>query len=893
MILDYDHLDYSKSSYKASTPQSTLFSSHQQNTIINKSMAFSKLLIIIAVLTIIALSAASYSLNIAAYIYDTTPSSDVSSALSTSPIRSLSEMSNVKYGVFLRMTTTTNVNETAATYTPVTTLKPTRAPAVKETGKVTKTPLSNVNAGQTDKPTQLPTAFPSKSPTDTPTLRPSSSPTIPTESPIKEPTSSPTPWICPNQAFDQCGGRGWKEENCCTDGTSCKKIHAGLSLCWPNEKLLPCTYAPTASPTSKEQFSAYIEKQAEALSIESNTITQPSLILVIISFLIVFASFLFVIRQRRRKMMQKKRKGSKGSIFRPDVQMKKVNYTEGTPMPKGGDNNKTLLGPSTIPPVDLEMAKRFEKEFGISKNIAKRTRWSIGKHLEFMQKHSAIRAGAEYIMPANEIKIITTFRSIGKESTHKGLFAGAPVAIKEITLNDDVAAASSLSLNETLKYRQQKQLSPSIGRSDEDLFNSFLIDFQMMKYLQHPNIVQLLGISSLDSKNRRLLLITELCEYSLRQVMASDSLRKLLNIPSILYIARSVAVACNFIHSKGVVHFNLKPENILFNDDITAVKISDLGLSQINYKREAFLSGTDSRGLPVYVAPELINDPQHKASQQKIRVGSEEKSLNQSQPDSRTPRESNYTASPRIGADGMNLNDPNDLEADDGREGITSSSEVDVYSFGFILWEMFHAPYPCCPLEWDAYKVVIQTKFNNWRPRIDPQLPEVISTIITRCWDADPQKRPTMKQIITMIDLADVQLGYDSDEEEEEEEEVVQDGEQAGSREGNDDNTNDSIVKIDINRNHPHCEAKAATATSGVHEPNVSTMAPTITVLAPGEITLGSSLSGAGASAKPPLPPRKTSGVIITSMLPMKKKKQKGGKLKLSQAHRASYSEEL
>lgn len=69
---------------------------------------------------------------------------------------------------------------------------------------------------------------------------------------------------------------------------------------------------------------------------------------------------------------------------------------------------------------------------------------------------------------------------------------------------------------------------------------------------------------------------------------------------------------------------------------------------------------------------------------------------------------------------------------------------ADVYSFGIIMHEIYSRTPPYSGVG----KVVVSKKIAkdpNYRPPIDKNIPNDWKEIIKKCWDFDPQKRPTFQ----------------------------------------------------------------------------------------------------------------------------------------------------
>ncbi|KAK3416862.1 hypothetical protein EUGRSUZ_H02611 [Eucalyptus grandis] len=75
-----------------------------------------------------------------------------------------------------------------------------------------------------------------------------------------------------------------------------------------------------------------------------------------------------------------------------------------------------------------------------------------------------------------------------------------------------------------------------------------------------------------------------------------------------------------------------------------------------------------------------------------------------------------------------------------------SSLKADVYSFGITLWEICHRKTPHSNMKTELIdQGVVHHKV---RPNISGKCPRQFASLMQMCWDADPRKRPSMKDVV-------------------------------------------------------------------------------------------------------------------------------------------------
>ena len=123
----------------------------------------------------------------------------------------------------------------------------------------------------------------------------------------------------------------------------------------------------------------------------------------------------------------------------------------------------------------------------------------------------------------------------------------------------------------------------------------------------HVNVVNLLGFCSEGSK--RALIYEFMCNGSLDKLIYSEKPKTTLDWEKLYQIALGTARGLEYLHcgcNERVVHFDIKPHNILLNQDFCP-KISDFGLAKLCLKKDSIISIAGARGTIGYIAPEVFS----------------------------------------------------------------------------------------------------------------------------------------------------------------------------------------------------------------------------------------------------------------------------------------------
>ncbi|KAI1730936.1 protein tyrosine kinase domain-containing protein [Ditylenchus destructor] len=141
--------------------------------------------------------------------------------------------------------------------------------------------------------------------------------------------------------------------------------------------------------------------------------------------------------------------------------------------------------------------------------------------------------------------------------------------------------------------------NPSIS-----LLLAFKNEATVLKKAQHQNVLNFLGVM----REPEWAIVTQWCQGAslYRRIHATEPMTEF-NIYTIVKICQEITHGMNYLHSKNIIHRDLKSSNIFFTDD-SVVKIGDFGLATVKTRWNQHNGAPDKNptGSVLWMAPEVI-----------------------------------------------------------------------------------------------------------------------------------------------------------------------------------------------------------------------------------------------------------------------------------------------
>jgi serine/threonine protein kinase len=221
---------------------------------------------------------------------------------------------------------------------------------------------------------------------------------------------------------------------------------------------------------------------------------------------------------------------------------------------------------------------------------------------------------------------------------------------------------------------------------------------KLLASLRHPNVVQFKGYAVKENQH-----------YIITELMNQKDLRMYLNenfplsLPLAVDIMLQIAEGMKYLHESGVMHRDLKAENVLLNvvknesyiSPSVQVKLTDFGLSKSNLNNSRFT--TMGVGTAQWRAPEVFQDEQNTEK---------------------------YTKA------------------------------ADVYSYAMVFLEVLTGKVPWCVAQGKPARPtteLLPSILRGERPTLPPDCPAHLSAFISKCWATRAEDRPEFPEICKFL----------------------------------------------------------------------------------------------------------------------------------------------
>ena len=163
----------------------------------------------------------------------------------------------------------------------------------------------------------------------------------------------------------------------------------------------------------------------------------------------------------------------------------------------------------------------------------------------------------------------------------------------------------------------EKLLSRCTKVEQERIINMFLQECEIVKELNHPNLVSIIEIvKEQNSVSILPVLVMERMQTSLASYLHLQSSVSQPLPPNIqIFLCHDIAKALSYLHQNRIIHRDLSSNNVLLtttcSNDIPLAKIGDLGMAKLRHSFIQNCPQTPCPGTELYMPPEALISPAH------------------------------------------------------------------------------------------------------------------------------------------------------------------------------------------------------------------------------------------------------------------------------------------
>ncbi|SDY50452.1 protein kinase [Thermoactinomyces sp. DSM 45892] len=138
---------------------------------------------------------------------------------------------------------------------------------------------------------------------------------------------------------------------------------------------------------------------------------------------------------------------------------------------------------------------------------------------------------------------------------------------------------------------------------DQAFVNRFVFEARATAKLSHPHVVKVFD-AGVDSQNYYI--VMELVEgQTLKQYISQYG--PLAEIEAV-HIMRQICLGLAHAHNQGIIHRDIKPQNIIYSTEDATYKVADFGISRVLQETNSFTQTGKVVGSVHYMSPEQITE---------------------------------------------------------------------------------------------------------------------------------------------------------------------------------------------------------------------------------------------------------------------------------------------